>query len=346
MSCTASARTSSSAERAPLIRPLLICAGTVALVACSGGGDGGRSTIVSDELNCPAVNKGTTAGYALGVCAAGGSNRNRITLRADLPITVTINDYSTKLYTLNLNAETGPNAASFNTTNEDACLNVLGGGRFATLTIPNPTGEGPYAAVISGTQAPRDPSPADPCSPVDLSSVPPVQRVELTKVDFGTWERFVGGVSYYYGGWYTPLTSTNVKPVGAKRYNAGGRALGYVYTTRASFGTAAPVRAFEVDADGRITATIDGFQNARSTDFDINQNALIGTLSLQGNANADGTFVGTLSGTVTLGNAAPQPIIAGAFEGRFFGPAGDEVAGRWWVRLNDEALSVGSFGAR
>jgi hypothetical protein len=317
---------------------------TLVLAACGGSGSSGNAGAAANLLNCPAANNATSNGYSLGVCSASGGTQNKPVYRGDLSINVTVNNYAAKAYTLNLNAETGPSTVAFGSANEDRCQNLVGAGRINTETVPNPA-RGVYAAVLSGTQKPTDPIAGDSCFQAGGAGLPPALNVPLTFVDFGTWERYVGGQSFYYGGWYTALGSANVKPAAAKTYSAGGLSFGYVYTTVSSFGTAGVVSSVAVDATGTITGTVNDFQNSR-TGFDPSLNAQIVSLTMAGTAAADGTFSGTLTGVATFGASGPQQaILGGGFEGRFFGPNGEEIAGRWWVQLSNGAIAVGSFGA-
>lgn len=318
---------------------------TAALTACGGGGSSG-SQGGAVNLNCGAAANATQSGYSLGVCSAGGSNRPVFRGNLDT-IGVTINDYAAKSYTLNLNEETGPNPQlAFGAANEDRCNNLVGAARVLVQTNPNPA-TGPYAAVLSATQTPQDPTPDDTCvKNGGGAALPPIGTIAMAQVDFGTWERWLSGQSFYYGGWFTARNAgANAKPAGAKSYGDG-RLIGYVYTPLSSFGMLGPKMTLTIDAANVITGTATEVQNSR-TGFNANLNAQIVSLNLNGGADPDGKFRGTLTGQAQFGVGGDlQPIKGGGFEGQFFGPNGEEFAARWWVQLSDGAIAIGSFGGR
>jgi hypothetical protein len=65
------------------------------------------------------------------------------------------------------------------------------------------------------------------------------------------------------------------------------------------------------------------------------------TAQLSGGIAANG-----FSGNMSVKDAGAATIGAGTFDGRFFGPSAEEVAGKWAYDGNDGSKAIGAFGAK
>jgi hypothetical protein len=84
-----------------------------------------------------------------------------------------------------------------------------------------------------------------------------------------------------------------------------------------------------------ITGAVDGLRNSTNALLDAR-----GVLS--GNITGNG-FAGTVQGT---NQAGTSPLGSGVFDGKFFGPVAQEVAGKWNFESGDGTKLLGAFGAR
>lgn len=351
------------------------------LAACGGGGGGGGASGGGGAGNtgtgggtgtlgpggglgtCRATQDTSATGFTLGVCdnrtSSAGSEQNDVGFKdiVDAAAIVSIVDYAAKAYTLNLPSPIGSPVALSAATQEDRCLNRLGNAVGLALQEPvNATTGQPRSAILSFTQATTGTAANDPVCP---SRPGQSAQLPLTKIDFGTWERYVGAAELYYGGWYTPRAGNAAsRPTadvafdgaGAGVAGSGGLSAGYLFTAISSFGTSATVRNVSYSAaTGKLTGTLSNFDYSRSGQA-IPANATLTSATFTATVEANGRFSGTLAGTGTLtpaGQSSLSATVAGLVEGVVVGnpTSGFELAARYQASLTGAGLTAPSARA-
>ena len=316
-----------------------------------GGGNGGTGT----QPNCDAVRSPTPGAFMLGVCSTrqAGSELNAHTFKslAILPGQPLVTpDFATRSYTLNLAAPVlagGP--ATLGPAAEDTCRIFIGTRPGYTLQIPSPdvlntNPEAPRVAVISFTQGSNvcpAATLADGTTRPARAATAPSFNTPAKLVDFGTFERYVGGQELYYGGWYFPRQQNAFNPAVALRFPTraaigGGMLGGYLFTAISSFGVSGVVGdiAYTPPATaggaGRLTGTIANFGYSRANETVTSpQVRFEGPVTIEASVTPTGAFSGTLRGTGVLGATAAS--FNGAIEGVIVtapGAAAGELAAR------------------
>lgn len=355
-------------------RPLAQTAGialvTALLVACGGGGGGGGGGTSSTGTGtgtgtgtlgpggglgtCPATRDTSATAFTLGVCdtvSATGAEQHDVGFK-DVSSSVTINDFAAKRYTLNLPASIGSPVAL---SQENRCLNALGSQVGLVLEEPVRAAAGQARSLVqSFTQGTTGTDAQDatcPNRPARSAALP------LNLVDFGAWERFVGGAApfeLYYGGWYAPRAGAPIRPAvnvvfdgnGANRTGAGGISVGYLFTAVSFFGMSGTLSNVSYDAaTSTITGTLSNFQYSRSA-RPVAANAAMTSARFTATVAPNGTFTGTLTGTGTLtpeGQSSTAAAVTGLVEGVIVGDqSGFELAARYQASLTATGLSLPS----
>lgn len=346
----------SSFSAAP-VRSLGVALLLAALAACGGGGGGGGGNDgavagggggtdgggggVGVQPNCDAVRAPTAGGFMLGVCSTrqGGSELNAHTFKSlaivpGQPLVAPNYAGVKPSYTLNLAAPvlaSGP--ATLGPEAEDRCRIFIGTRPGYTLQVPsaealrtNP--EAPRVAVISFTQgsaACPEATLADGTRRPGRAATDPSFNTAAKLVDFGTFERYVGGQELYYGGWYVPRQQGAFNPAVALRFPSraaigGGMMGGYLFTAISSFGLSGVLGDIvytppaTAGGAGRLVGTIANFGYSRANETVTSpQVRFEGPVTIEATVQPSGAFSGTLRGSGFLG--ATAAAFNGAIEG-------------------------------
>lgn len=157
-------------------------------------------------------------------------------------------------------------------------------------------------------------------------------------MDFGAWERYAGGATIYYGGWYAPKTATNAVPAAGKTYGAGAVA-GYRFTQTIGYGMSGNVNAGATWNGSALTLTIDGgtFEYSRPETNPPSPGTALPAITL-----VSSTVAGAKVTGIVQGNG-----VTGIWEGQFGGAAGEEFAGQFqFVQAGSGHKVTGAFAVK
>lgn len=277
-----------------------------------------------DGLNCVS-SAGGGSGYILGVCSvfSGNTEANSVQFQ-NFPLTVTTDSSVAKRFTLNTQSPYLPGARTMDAANENCSDNQLGSkSGFLTEIYDDPTRPATSSrySVISFAQTVGENTNfcRTPQNQTRLSAFNVVTGGDLALSDFGTWERYLGGASLYYAGWYALRTTTNATPQAGKTY-AKGIAVGYRFAANLGYGMSADVVSGATWNGTSLTLQINNLAYSRRNLANPSVTPAIDTLTLSGTYSATTKKVsGLVSGTG----------VGGTFEGEFAGASGQEFVGKF-----------------
>ena len=346
------------------------------LAACGGGGGGGSSGASGGTgstggattgglggglATCPATTGTSASGLTLGVCQ--GTTYDIAFVDVSSPVAV--NDYAAKTYTLNVPASIGSPVLLSAAAQEDRCRNVLGDRSGLTLQSPLPAASGqPRSTLLSFTQPTTGTGATDALCP---NRVGQPAELPLQAIDFGTWERYTGGLELYYGTWFTPRAGAATRPTANVQFlGAGlsapartprGVSVGYLFTALSAYGLSGQLLGTTFDAaSSTLQGTISTFAySSTASTQQTSTNVSISSIAFTATVAPDGTFSGTLTGSGAIapsGGASVPAQVSGIVTGVIVnGPGGYELAGRYQAGLTPSvgttvtARAVGSFAA-
>ncbi len=330
---------------------VLGAAALLAVMAACGGGGGSASTSSSGVtssssggtptlggLNCVA-GVGDNTGFTVGVCDGNLSVPpvGQINLQfQSFDVQVGIGNFNAKQYSITTKTPLLPESKNLDANSEFCSSNLLGlEPAFLTqiFDLPGKEATSPRTALLSFTQPYGNPETlgadqkiANPCRTA-ANGIPKPATYPMSFMDFGTWERYLGETSLYYGGWYAVRAGANAAPSSAKTY-VPGKLIGYRLNSGGSYGLSGKV-SNAAYAASVLTLEMDGYSYSRSdaTGRPIsnpNPGFVLPKLSLKSEKIVGNVVTGSVSGSG----------ISGLFEGQFGGPNGEEFSGRFQLTIS------------
>ncbi len=275
-------------------------------------------------LDCVSAKSGGV-GYILGVClTSSGTVEANASQFQNFPLTVTTDPTDSKKYTLNVQSPFLSGARTVSAANENCSDNQLGSkSGYLTELYEDPTrpATSPRYSVLSFAQTVGENTAL--CRTVANQTRDAAFKLvngnDLTLSDFGTWERYLGESSLYYGGWYALRTSTNALPLGSKTFSKG-VAVGYRFTPSLGYGVSADVAPGATWNGTTLNLEINNVTYSRRAQVNPTVTPSINALTLSGTYSASTKKVsGSLSGNG----------VTGTFEGEFAGASGQEFVGKF-----------------
>jgi hypothetical protein len=327
------------------------------LVACGGGG-GSDTTAATPPagttpaaptpaapaplggINCIAsvAGSGVGPGYVVGACVLPATATTAAQINSqfqNFQVNVATDASDTRKFSLDVQTPVSAGSRTLDGTNERCDGNILGNvTNYLTelyVDATNPATSPSFSILSPAQKYGRNVAQCRlAANPLDGASYP------LTYLDFGTFERYLGESSLYYGGWTAQRTATNAAPTSAKTY-AAGLMIGYRTTNSLSYGMSATVPAGASWNGSTLTFTMGSFVYSRRNETNPNPGEVIPTLTFASTAGSGGTLSGVITGTG----------VTGVFEGKFGGPNGQEFAGKMQLTLaQSQHKIVGAFAIK
>jgi Repeat of unknown function (DUF5648) len=277
-----------------------------------------------DGLNCVAA-AGGGSGYVLGVCSVVSGGSELISSQfQNFPVTITTDASVAKRFTLNTQSPFLPGARTMDAANENCSDNQVGSkSGFLTEIYEEPArpATSPRYSVLSFAQTVGENTSfcRTPSNQIKEAAFKLVSGGDLTLSDFGTWERYLGGSTLYYGGWYALRTTTNALPAGSKTFSKG-LAVGYRFAAGLGYGLSADVATGATWDGTTLNLQINNVSYSRRAE--VNPNVLPAISSM--------TLSGTYSATTKKVSGVVSGIgVSGIFEGEFAGSVGQEFVGKF-----------------
>lgn len=300
-------------------------------------------------INCIASVAGAGAGpgYVVGACVLPASGTTPAQINSqfqNFPVNVgtesgnTSDVNSLRRFSLDVQTPVSAGSRALDGTNERCDGNILGNvTSYLTELYVDATNPGtsPSFTILSPSQ--KYGRNLAQCrlaaNPLDGASYP------LVYLDFGTFERYLGESTLYYGGWSAQRVTSagsNAAPAGAKTFGSGAM-IGYRTTSSLSYGMSATIPAGASWNGTTLTMTMGTFVYSRRNETNPNPGEVIPTLTFTSNAGSGDTLSGVITGTG----------VTGVFEGKFGGPAGQEFAGKMQLTMASSGHKiVGAFAIK
>jgi hypothetical protein len=324
----------------------------LALGACGGGGSSGTPAATPPAASPPVASlgcsnvQGSGNGFVMGVCVTSTSAGG---IFQSYTVSVDRSASSLKAYTATLaGSPSGASTATSGIAGEDCASNGIGNAFVYTTVALDSAGvtTGPQWIIqaVNENFSPNSPLTCRQTGAIQLAARNPAY-FPMTYLDGGMIERLASAattppVSTYLAGWVNTINATgNAAPSASRSYTVGksvGRAVtqtaGVFGVDAAASGSATPTA---------ITISMSGF-NYRRDNSDGSQatppgaDQRLGSITLTGTVSGS-TFSGTVSGSDGVGTSG---AVTGTFEGKFGGPAGNEVAARYAIKFNSNSAVV------